>query len=138
LSRRLCSYWLSIFTSTHSSNFLKNEKKVLIEELNRIKTENAGSDRLLKQLHNFNSKRDKEHKEQEEREKNNTNEIDRLNEDLKKLRWNLETWRRKLTDPALLKRQIAITNELNSTFNGVEIDRQIAKSRIIELKGKSD
>lgn len=102
-----CRHWLNIFTSSHSSNLLKNEKKVLIEELNRIKTENAGSDRLLKQLHNFNSKREKEHKEQEDREKHQQEEIDRLNEDLKKYRWRLETWLRKLGDPALLKHQIA-------------------------------
>ena len=31
-----------------------------------------------------------------------------------------------LSDPDLFKRQLTITNELNSEFNGVEIDKTIA------------
>ena len=75
-----------------AAHLLKSERKLVGDDLNRLKTENQGSDRLLKQLKNFNSKKEKVHKEQEEVKDRNEKEIERLNVELGKLMFELAKW----------------------------------------------
>ena len=119
-----------------AAHLLKSERKLVGDDLNRLKTENQGSDRLLKQLKNFNSKKEKVHKEQEEVKDRNEKEIERLNVELGKLMFELAKWLAQLADKDILRSQVAKTAECLSTHNGLKIEVDINNSKKMEMQGK--
>jgi len=115
-----------------------DEKRKLNTELNILRTENQTSDRTIKQQKHFNSKRDKAHKEMQEEAERNAEEIAMLNKRILDLTWAKDVEKRKLNDKNVVKEQNGRTMQLSAEYNAVEIDINIAKSRISELSGKKD
>ena len=61
-----------------------------------------------------------------------------MNKDITELSWLNEKEKKRLDDPNLEKDQATKTMNLQTEANTVEIDIQIAKSRIAELTGKKE
>lgn len=97
-------------------NTLTDEKKKTNAQLAQLRTENAQSDRTIKQMKTFTGKRDKAHKEQDEERIKNENEINRLNKEIVDLSWQKDQEKRRLEDPNLLKRHQAEQRALQTEF----------------------
>lgn len=85
-----------------------------MEELNKVKTELAASDRLMKRSKNFNSKKSKDHKDQKDKKDRDDGEIKALEAKLEGLALDLHLWKQKLQDRDLLRTHTAKTNDLDS------------------------
>lgn len=51
-----------LYTEQHTKKVLDEEKKKIVSELNDLKNENLKSDRTIRQMKTFTSKRDEDHK----------------------------------------------------------------------------
>lgn len=83
-------------------------------------------------MHNFDLTRQNKEKERKKIESDRKKNIDELNVLIKKLAFELDRWKFKLNDRNMYRLQYAKTNELQATWNGVRIEKEIYFSRINE------
>jgi len=92
-----------MFSLQHTKTTMLEDKKKTNAELQSLKTDNAQTDRVLKQARNFTGKRDKAHKDMKDAETELVNKIVEQNEKLNKISWEIDVWKRKLADKNLPK-----------------------------------
>lgn len=127
-----------LYSESHTKNLLTDERRKLTTILNLLRTENQNSDRTIKQLKHFNSKREKAHKEMQEQGAKNEELIENLNRQILSLTWSKEKEKHKLSDKTHVNEQKIKTSQMSAECNAIEIDIKIAESRVQELKGKRD
>ena len=87
-----------MYSETHTKNLLLDEKKKITAELNIKKSENAVSDRTIKQAKHFTGKKDKVHKEMKEAHDKNHETIEVLTKEITDMAWKKDTEERRLAD----------------------------------------
>ena len=123
-----------MYSETHTKNLLLDEKKKITAELNIKKSENAVSDRTIKQAKHFTGKKDKVHKEMKEAHDKNHETIEVLTKEITDMAWKKDTEERRLADKQLLNKQKAITTALTTECEQINNDLLIAESRIKDLE----
>ena len=83
---------------------MEDEKKKLVSEIASLKTENAQTDRVIKQAKTFTSKKDEAHKKMKEKFDELDKEILELNKETTNLNWKLDAESREFKDKNTLKK----------------------------------
>lgn len=117
---------------------LEEEKKKIVSELADLKGQNAASDRLIRQAKTFTSKRDEEHKKMKEEEDELNKNLSDLNADIVAKAWKLDQDIRAFKDKNLLKRHNDQRMAARQEHNMVNIDINVADSRIKDLLGQKE
>jgi len=76
-----------LYAAQHKKTQLLEDKKRLNAQIGAYRSDNAGTDRKIKQQKHFNSKRENTHKLMNEEFTKNTDEIKVLNEKIIELKW---------------------------------------------------
>ena len=84
------------------------------------------------------NKKDEQRKEKKEKQDKNNGILKDLNKELEDHDIQLDAEKRKLDDRNLLKKQQEVTMQLKQENNKVNIDINIAESRIKDLQGLKD
>lgn len=124
-----------LYTEQHTKKVLEEEKKKIVAELNDLKGQNAISDRTIRQAKTFTSKKDEAHKKMKEQQDDLSYNLKTLNENIANKAWKLDKDQRAFKDRNLLKRHNAELMSARQEFNLVNIDINIADSRIKDLMG---
>jgi hypothetical protein len=114
---------------------LEEEKKKMVSELADLKSQNAASDRAIRQAKTFTSKRDEEHKKMKEESDLLNRTLTELNAEIMARSWKLDQDKRALEDKNLIKRHNDQRMQARQEHNMVNIDINVADSRIKDLLG---
>jgi len=81
-----------IWQEQHTKKVLDEEKKKFVSEIGQLKTENASTDRIIKQAKTFTSKKDESHKKMKEKFDTLDKDIQELNKQTTDMTGNLRPW----------------------------------------------
>lgn len=113
------------------------DKKRSAAELQTLRTENAQTDRVLRQAKNFPGKKEKAHKDMKETARALIEELESKNGKIVSCSWEIDKWKRKFADKNnLLKKQMLETMDLRQQHNMAVININTAKARIEDLNGQ--
>ena len=124
----------SIANETHTIEKLNSEKDHDGKLLQTVEGDNTHLQRTINKNQMFSPKED-EAKERAEEQKRRKDDLDELNEKIVKLDIEVTRENTRLNDRNLLKKQQEVNLGLGQDYSKIEIDMNIAKSRIAELEG---
>ena len=108
---------------------MEDEKKKLVSEIASLKTENAQTDRVIKQAKTFTSKKDEAHKKMKEKFDELDKEILELNKETTNLNWKLDAESREFKDKNTLKKLQSHVQALRSEKSMLDIDKNTCDAR---------
>ena len=123
-----------IFNEKNTLAKLKKERDEINSKLIELETENAQLDRLIARNKMFNKKPDELKRRKEENDKRDKR-MRELNEHVARLDLELLQQKMKLEDKDLIKKQNEEVLKKGQDFSKLDIEINIAKSRIKELEG---
>jgi len=129
-----CRLESKIWQEQHTKKVLDEEKKKFVSEIGQLKTENASTDRIIKQAKTFTSKKDESHKKMKEKFDTLDKDIQELNKQTTDMKWKLEAMEREFTDKNLMKRLQAQNQALKSEKSMLDIDKNTCVARLNDLK----
>ena len=127
-----------MYTQNHTRKIMLEEKKILSEQLSKLKGDNAVSDRAIKQGKLAASKKEEANRELKETRDKLHAAVDELNDVTFLQKWENSVQTRKLEDKNLTRSAQNVTNQARQEHAQVEIDISIAESRIRDLENQKN
>ena len=112
------------------------DKKVEAEVLTKLRSDNAISDRNIKQAKLAQNKKEKAHKELREEKEKLWAAYEKLSKDLLATQWTHDQTKRQLEDPEIQRLAEEERDREEANFGQVHIDTTIQQGRIKELKSQ--
>lgn len=106
--------------------------------LSKVKTENAISDRAIKQNKLAQNKKDEKHKAMRNERSDLVDQIDGVNKKIIETQWNYDVQLRKFNDPKLILNEQKKTHAYKQENSQCKLDIDIAESRRADLSAQVD